>query len=101
MNTTAPVLPISANKFFPLPKEWEFFINFQKPIDKLAFANYNKDTRLDITNYKRKELFPMTIHPILHSVGAMTGGLLTLGLFAYNIISLFSPNRNSAGCSIK
>ena len=43
----------------------------------------------------------MTIHPILQSGGAMIGGLVTLALFAYNVISLISPNRNSAGCSIK
>ena len=43
----------------------------------------------------------MMLHPILQSGGAMIGGLVTLALFAYNIASLFSPNRNSAGCSIK
>ena len=43
----------------------------------------------------------MTIHPIFQLGGAMIGGLVTLALFAYNLISLFSPNRNSAGCSIK
>ena len=43
----------------------------------------------------------MMIHPILQSGGAVIGGLVTLALFAYNLISLFSPNRSSAGCSIK
>ena len=43
----------------------------------------------------------MMIHPILHSGGAMIGGLVTLALFAYNLYSLFSPNRNCSGCSIK
>ena len=43
----------------------------------------------------------MMIHPILQSGGAMIGGLVTLALFAYTLASLFSPNRNSAGCSIK
>lgn len=45
----------------------------------------------------------MMIHPILQSGGALIGGLVTLGLFAYNIASLFSGNRNcsGAGCSIK
>ena len=43
----------------------------------------------------------MMIHPILQSGGAMIGGLVTLALFAYNLFSLFSPNRSSAGCSIK
>ena len=43
----------------------------------------------------------MTIHPIFQLGGAMIGGLVTLALFAYNIASLFSLNRNSAGCSIK
>ena len=45
----------------------------------------------------------MTIHPILHAGGAMLGGLLTIGLIAYNLLSLFSPNRNCSGrgCSLK
>ena len=45
----------------------------------------------------------MTIHPLLQSGGAMIGGLVTLALFSYNLVSLFSSNRNrcGAGCSIK
>ena len=45
----------------------------------------------------------MTIHPILHSGGAMLGGLLTIGLIVYNLVSLFSPSRNRSGggCSLK
>ena len=42
----------------------------------------------------------MMIHPILHSSGALIGGLVTMALFAYNLFSLFAPNRSS-GCSIK
>ena len=42
-------------------------------------------------------------NPIIQSSGAMIGGLLTLGLFVYNIASLFSSRRScsGAGCSIK
>lgn len=45
----------------------------------------------------------MTIHPILQSGGALIGGLLTLGLFVYNLVSLFSvkSSRSRGGCSIK
>ena len=45
----------------------------------------------------------MMIHPIIQSGGALIGGLVTLGLFVYNIASLFSGNRScsGAGCSIK
>ena len=44
----------------------------------------------------------MTVHPIFQSGGAILGGLLTLGLFVYNIVSLFSVKGNrSGGCSIK
>lgn len=45
----------------------------------------------------------MTIHPFIQSGGAMIGGLVTLALIAYNVISLISPNRNCSGtgCSIK
>ena len=45
----------------------------------------------------------MTIHPIIQSGGAMIGGLLTLGLFAENIASLFNRNRScsGSGCSIR
>ena len=45
----------------------------------------------------------MMIYPIAQSVGALIGGLLTLGLFVYNIASLFTGSRNCscAGCSIK
>ena len=43
----------------------------------------------------------MMIHPILHSGGAVIGGLVTLALIAYHLVSLFSPNRNCSGCSIK
>lgn len=45
----------------------------------------------------------MMIHPILQSSGAMIGILVTLGLFVYNIASLFSGSRNcsGAGCSLK
>ena len=42
----------------------------------------------------------MTIHPILQSGGAMIGGLVTLGLFAYNIHSLLTGNRKPNGCRI-
>ena len=80
--------------------KWEFFI---KALDKLAFANYNIDKKLAAANHIRKELCSMMIHPIVQSGGALIGGLLTLGLFAYNIASLFSGSRNysGAGCSIK
>ena len=45
----------------------------------------------------------MMIHPLIQSGGAMIGILVTIGLFAYNIASLFFGNRNcsGAGCSIK
>lgn len=45
----------------------------------------------------------MMIHPIVQFSGALIGGLVTIGLFAYNIASLFSGNRNcsGAGCSIQ
>ena len=76
------------------------FYFYEKTIDKLAFANYNKDTKLAEANYQRKELFPMTIHPLIHSVGAMIGGLMTLGLFVYNLHSLLNGNRKPNGCRI-
>ena len=80
--------------------EWEFFV---KALDKLAFANYNIDKKLATTNQHRKELCSMMIHPIVHSLGAIIGGLVTFGLIAYNIASLFDRSRNCscAGCSIK
>ena len=45
----------------------------------------------------------MMIHSILQFSGAMIGGLVTLGLFVYNIASLFDRSRNcsGSGCSIK
>lgn len=45
----------------------------------------------------------MTIHPIFQLGGTMIGGLVTLGLFVYNIASLITGSRNCscAGCSIK
>ena len=45
----------------------------------------------------------MTIHPIIQSGGALIGGLVTLGLFAYNIASLFYRNQGCSGngCSIR
>lgn len=45
----------------------------------------------------------MMIHPILQAGFALIGGFVTLGLFAYNIASLFSGRRNcsGAGCSIR
>ena len=45
----------------------------------------------------------MMIHPIVQFGGALIGGLLTLGLFVYNIASLFDRSRNcsGAGCSIQ
>ena len=45
----------------------------------------------------------MMIHPVVHSFGAIIGGLVTLGLIAYNIASLFDRSRNcsGAGCSIQ
>ena len=100
MITTVPVFPISVNKIFPLQLEWDFFIN---PLDKLAFANYNIDKKLALTNHIGKELCSMTIHPLIQLGGAMIGGLVTLGLFAYNIASLLyrNPGCSSRGCSIR
>ena len=45
----------------------------------------------------------MMIHPAFQFGGALIGGLVTLGLFVYNIASLFSVNRNrsGAGCPLK
>ena len=45
----------------------------------------------------------MMIHPILQSGGALLGGLVTLGLFVYNIASLFSASRScsGSGCPLK
>ena len=45
----------------------------------------------------------MSIHSIIQSGGALIGGLVTLGLFAYNIASLFYRNHgcSGSGCSIK
>lgn len=42
----------------------------------------------------------MTIHPIFQLGGAMIGGLVTLGLFVYNIHALFNGNRKPTGCQI-
>ena len=83
--------------------EWEIFLFSKKILDKLAYANYNIDKELAIANHIRKELCSMMIYPIAQSVGALIGGLLTLGLFVYNIASLFTGSRNCscAGCSIK
>lgn len=87
---------------FPTPGGVGNF-SFRKTLDKLAQANYNIDKKLAITNHHRKELCSMMIHPILQSGGALIGGALTLGLFVYNIASLFSGSRNCscAGCSLK
>ena len=101
MITTVPVSPMQVNNFpSHSPSEWEFFI---KPLDKLASANYNIDKKLAETNTIRKELCSMMIHPMIQSVGALIGGLVTLGLFVYNIASLFSGSRScsGAGCPIK
>ena len=100
MITMVPVFPISANKFFPLQLEWDFFI---KPLVKLAVANYNIDKKLAATNYNRKEQCFMMIHPLIQFGGAMIGGLVTLGLFAYNIASLLyrNPGCSGSGCSIR
>ena len=45
----------------------------------------------------------MTIHPLIQFGGAMIGGIVTLGLFAYNIASLFYRNQGCSGgsCSIR
>ena len=44
----------------------------------------------------------MTIQSIFQSGGAILGGLLTLGLFLYNLVSLFRVKGNrSTGCSLK
>ena len=45
----------------------------------------------------------MMIHPLIQFGGAMIGGLVTLGLFAYNIASLFYRNQgcSGGGCSIR
>ena len=45
----------------------------------------------------------MMIHPLIQFCGAMIGGLVTLGLFAYNIASLFYRNQSCSGggCSIR
>ena len=45
----------------------------------------------------------MMIHPLIQFGGAMIGGLVTLGLFAYNIASLLyrNPGCSGRGCSIR
>lgn len=100
MITMVPVFPISASKFFPLQSEWDFLL---KPLDKLACANYNIDKKLAVTNHTGKEQCFMMIHPLIQFGGAMIGGLVTLGLFAYNIASLFYRNQSCSGggCSIR
>ena len=95
-----PVFPISASKLSH--SNWSG--NFYKlPLDKLAVANYNIDKKLAETNYSRKEQCFMMIHPLIQFGGAMIGGLVTLGLFAYNIASLFYRNQgcSGGGCSIR
>ena len=45
----------------------------------------------------------MMISPIFQSAGALIGGLVTAGLFVYNIASLIPGNRSQSGsgCSIR
>ena len=95
-----PVFPISASKLSHSNGSGKVY---KLPLDKLAVANYNIDKKLAETNYSRKEQCFMMIHPLIQFGGAMIGGLVTLGLFAYNIASLFYRNQrcSGGGCSIR
>ena len=87
----------------PIPCGMGIFSIFKKSLDKLAIANYNIDKKLAVTNHSRKEQCFMMIHPLIQFGGAMIGGLVTLGLFAYNIASLLyrNPGCSGRGCSIR
>ena len=97
-----PVFSILANDFSHSMRSGKFFF-FEISLDKLVFANYNIGKELAVANHIRKELCSMMIHPFVQFGGALIGGLVTLGLFVYNIASLFIGSRNCscAGCSIK